>query len=64
MQSVPAHTRRASSGESVGEADSVPSFDEARAPIETIPVPNREIEGLSADQFEVIGEKASYRLAQ
>jgi len=64
MQSVAAHTRRASSGESVGEAESVPFFDEARVPIETIPVPNREIEGLSADQFEVIGEKASYRLAQ
>ena len=64
VQSVAAHTRRASAGESVGEADSVPFFDEARVPIEIIPVPNREIEGLSADQFEVIGEKTSYRLAQ
>ena len=64
VQSVAAHTRRASSDKSIGEADSVPFFDEARVPIETIRVPNREIAGLSSDQFEVIGEKSSYRLAQ
>jgi transposase len=65
VQSVAAHTRRASSKEAVGEADGgVPFFDEARVTIETIAVPNPEIEGLSADQFEVIGEKTSYRLAQ
>ena len=64
VQSVAAHIRRASSDKSIGEADSVPFFDEARVPIETIPVPNREIAGLSSDQFEVIGEKSSYRLAQ
>jgi transposase len=64
VQSIAAHTRRAFSDKSVGEADSVPFFDEARVPIETILVPNQEIEGLSADQFEVLGEKTSYRLAQ
>jgi transposase len=64
VQSVAAHTRRASSKDTVGEADSVPFFDEARVPIETIQVRSPEIEGLSADQFEVIGEKTSYRLAQ
>jgi hypothetical protein len=63
-QPVAAHTRRASSKEDVGEADSIPFFDEARVPVETIPVRNAEIQGLSADQFEVIGEKISYRLAQ
>jgi transposase len=63
-QSVATHTRRVSSKEAIGDADSVPFFDDARVPIETIRVPNPEIEVLSADQFEVIGEKTSYRLAQ
>jgi transposase len=64
VQAIAAHTRRTCSKEDVGEADSIPFFDEARVPVETIPVPNTEIEGLSADQFEVVGEKISYRLAQ
>jgi hypothetical protein len=48
----------------VGEADSVPFFDEARVPVETIELPDPQIEGLSADQYEVISQKVSYRLAQ
>lgn len=33
-------------------------------PVETIEVPNPEAEGLAPGQFEVIGEKTSFRLAQ
>jgi transposase len=63
---VAAHTRRERQRDAaaVGEADSIPFFDEARVPVETIQVPPPETEGLSADQFEVISEKVSYRLAQ
>jgi transposase len=64
IRSVAAHTRRSSKPRPVGEADSVPFFDEARVPIETIDVPNPRIEGLTAEQVEIIGEKTSYRLAQ
>ena len=32
----------------MGEADSVPFFDEARVPVETIELPDPQIEGLSA----------------
>ena len=39
-------------------------FDEAKVPVEVIVVPNPESEGLAAQDFEVIGEKVSYRLAQ
>jgi transposase len=39
-------------------------FDEARVPVETITVANPDIEGLTPDQYEVIGEKVSHRLAQ
>ena len=44
--------------------DSALFFDETRVPVETITLANPEIEGLTADQFEVIGEKVSHRLAQ
>lgn len=39
-------------------------FDEDKVPVEVIAVPNPDIEGLSPDQYEVIGEKVSHRLAQ
>ena len=62
---VAAHTRRESQKDAaVGEADSVPFFDEARVPIETIEVPDPQTEGLSPDDYEVISQKVSYRLAQ
>lgn len=64
-RSVAAHTRRESQHEAaVAEADSVPFFDEARVPVETIELPDPHTEGLSADQYEVISQKVSYRLAQ
>jgi hypothetical protein len=62
---VAAHTRReAQQDAAVGEADSVPFFDEARVPVETIEVPDPQVEGLSPDQYKVISQKVSYRLAQ
>jgi transposase len=48
----------------VGEADSVPFFDEARVPMETIELPDPQIKGLGTDEYEIIGQKVSYRLAQ
>jgi transposase len=39
-------------------------FDEKKVPIEVINVPNAEAEGLTADAYEIIGEKVSHRLAQ
>jgi len=65
-RTVAAHTRRERQRDpaAVGEAESVPFFDETRVPVETIPVTPPEAEGLSADQFEVISQKVSYRLAQ
>ena len=39
-------------------------FDDKKVPVEVITVPNPETAGLAAEDFEVIGEKVSYRLAQ
>jgi hypothetical protein len=62
---VAAHTRRARQRDAAaGEAQSVPFFDEARVPVETIELPHPDTAGLTPDEFEVIGQKASYRPAQ
>ena len=39
-------------------------FDDKKVPVEVIVVPNPEIAGLAAEDFDVIGEKVSHRLAQ
>lgn len=46
------------------DAESLPFFDESRVPVTTIEVLEPEIAALSADQYEVIGQKVSYRLGQ
>jgi len=62
---VAAHTRREPQNDAaVGEAESVPFFDEARVPVETIELPHPDTEGLSPDEYEVISQKVSYRVAQ
>jgi len=62
---VPAHTRRVPRRDPASEtAEALPFFDESCVPVQTITIANPEIEGLSADQYEVIDEKVSYRLAQ
>lgn len=61
---VPAHSRRAhSKGAEAGDEGGL-FFDESKVPVEVIHVPNPEIEGLTPDQYEVIGAKTSHRLAQ
>ena len=63
VRAVAAHTRRVHEDD-VGETESVPFFDEARVPVETIAVPNPHAQGLAPDQYEVIAQKVTYRLAQ
>jgi transposase len=63
-KTIPAHTRRVSRDPVNEAAEAVPFFDESRVPVQTIHVSNPDVEGLSADQYEVIAEKVSYRLAQ
>jgi transposase len=64
-KTVAGHTRRASRTDFAQDKDaSALFFDETRVPVETITLANPETEGLTADQFEVIGEKVSHRLAQ
>lgn len=47
-----------------GNDDAALFFDESKVPVEVIAVANDEAAGLDPADFEVIGEKVSYRLAQ
>lgn len=61
---VPAHWRRAPTRDLADGGDSVPFFDESRVPIVDVRLSTIEIDSLRPDQYTVIGEKVSYRLAQ
>ena len=61
---VPAHQRRKPRSDFADEGRDAPFFDESKVPVQTIEVPNPEAQGLRPDQYEVIGQKVSHRLAQ
>jgi transposase len=65
-KSIRAHTRRVAvkDGASDGEGEALPFFDESKVPLQTIVLMPENVQGLSADQYEIIGEKVTYRLAQ
>jgi len=63
-QDVPAHKRRRSRSDFTDDSASVPFFDEAKVPVLSIEVPNPEVQDLAPDQYEVVGQKVSHRLAQ
>ncbi len=63
-RAVAGHTRRVATKKSDAGDDSLPFFDETRVPVEVIELAAPEIEGLAADEYEVISHKESYRLAQ
>lgn len=62
---VAAHTRREPQRDAAAnETESTPFFDEKRVPLETIELPDPQVKDLASAQYERIGEKVSYRLAQ
>jgi transposase len=63
-RSVAAHTRRVAPRQSTETEGGVPFFDETRVPVETIELPDPQVKDLTQEQYERIGEKVSYRLAQ
>ena len=62
-RSIAAHTRRTSKQPTTDD-DAVPFFDATRVPVEVIELCAPEAAGLAPEEFEVIGHKDSYRLAQ
>ena len=61
---VASHTRASQPNPPTDGAESSLFFDEQKAPVEIIHVPNAQVAGLGLDEYEVISEKISYRLAQ
>ena len=61
---VAAHTRRSTAKKPDTGDDSVPFFDAERVPVEVIELNAPETAGLAPEEFEIIGHKDSYRLAQ
>lgn len=62
---VDSHTRRVPRVDFIQCEDaSALFFDEARVPVEAIAVANPEIECLTIDQYDVVGERTGPRLAQ
>lgn len=61
---VPAHKRRKMRSDFSDDRVSAQFFDEAKVPVQTIAVPNPEMQGLQPHEYVMIGEKVSYRLAQ
>ena len=59
---IAAHTRR--SAKPADSEESLSFFDATRVPVQVIDLPAPEAQGLSPNEFEVIGQKDSYRLAQ
>jgi len=63
-QSIPAHSRRVTQSNGAESGDELKFFDESKVPVQTIVLVHADVEGLSPEQYEVIGEKVTYRLAQ
>jgi len=63
-KSVPAHTRRVTTKDGADTAESLKFFDESRVPVRSIHLEHPDIVGKNPQQYEIIGEKISYRLIQ
>jgi transposase len=63
-KSIPAHTRRTVQRDGAESGEELKFFDETRVPVRTITWVHEDVKGLSPDQYEVIGEKVTYRIAQ
>src|ERR1035437_7402599 len=61
---VAGHERESKPKPTEGADESTLFFDDKKVPVEVIDVPNPETAGLTAEDYEVIGEKVSHRLAQ
>lgn len=63
-RAIPAHTRRVHPTDSAESGEELKFFDESKVPVQTITLVHADVESLSPDQYDVIGEKVTYRIAQ
>ncbi len=63
-KAIAAHTRRPTQHDGGDEGEELPFFDESKVPVQTLTLVHADVQGLAPDQYEVIGEKVTYRIAQ
>jgi transposase len=63
-QAVPAHTRRVATQDGADGGESLQFFDESCVPVRSVLLDHPDTAGRSPQEYEVIGEKISYRLIQ
>jgi len=63
-KTIAAHTRRVAQTDGAETGEELPFFDASKVPVESLVVVHEEAKGLDPSQFEIIGEKITYRLAQ
>jgi hypothetical protein len=61
---IAAHTRRTAQHDGAEMGDELPFFEESKVPVQILTLVHADVKGLSPDQYEVIGEKVTYRIAQ
>ena len=64
LKPIAAHTRRTAQHDGTESGEELPFFDESKVPVQTLTLVHADVKGLSPDQYEVIGEKVTYRIAQ
>jgi len=63
-KTIAAHTRRSARTNGAESGEDLKFFDESRVPIQTITLLHADLQGVPSDQYEIIGEKVTYRIAQ
>lgn len=64
VKKIAAHTRRVAQKDGAHSGEELKFFDESKLPVESIVLVHEDAKDLAAGEFELIGEKITYRLAQ
>src|SRR5258708_1705746 len=63
-KTIAAHTRRTARQDGTESGAELKFFDESKVPVQIITLLHADLKGVPADQYEVTGEKVTYRIAQ
>ena len=61
---IAAHSRRSAQHDGAENSEELPFFDESKVPVRILTLYPTEVQGMAQDQFRIIGEKVTYRIAQ
>jgi len=64
LKTIPAHTRGVAQKDGAASGEELPFFDESKVPLESIVLVHEAAKELKCGEFELIGQKITYRLSQ